>query len=105
VLLGVQRPSGSALFPYTPLFRSGYFSDGSMSMRVMWWCFRAMRSGGGPCGVRGENAGGVNAAAPSGGRGGGGEGRAQDIAAGTRSEEHTSELQSRENIVCRLLLE
>src|SRR5690606_13345292 len=28
-----------------------------------------------------------------------------DVAAKTRSEEHTSELQSRENIVCRLLLE
>src|SRR5690606_39527296 len=27
------------------------------------------------------------------------------IHAGTRSEEHTSELQSRENLVCRLLLE
>src|SRR5690606_40338565 len=27
------------------------------------------------------------------------------VAAGSRSEEHTSELQSRENLVCRLLLE
>src|SRR5690606_42103871 len=27
------------------------------------------------------------------------------LVAGTRSEEHTSELQSRENLVCRLLLE
>src|SRR5690606_39512054 len=27
------------------------------------------------------------------------------VAAGARSEEHTSELQSRENLVCRLLLE
>src|SRR5690606_41297220 len=27
------------------------------------------------------------------------------VEAGTRSEEHTSELQSRENLVCRLLLE
>src|SRR5690606_42089133 len=29
----------------------------------------------------------------------------RDEAAGDRSEEHTSELQSRENLVCRLLLE
>src|SRR5690606_39797636 len=29
----------------------------------------------------------------------------QKPAAGSRSEEHTSELQSRENLVCRLLLE
>src|SRR5690606_42008985 len=28
-----------------------------------------------------------------------------DVAAAARSEEHTSELQSRENLVCRLLLE
>src|SRR5690606_41832804 len=31
--------------------------------------------------------------------------RARRPAAGVRSEEHTSELQSRENLVCRLLLE
>src|SRR5690606_40073057 len=30
---------------------------------------------------------------------------AQRVAAALRSEEHTSELQSRENLVCRLLLE
>src|SRR5690606_42047982 len=29
----------------------------------------------------------------------------EDIVLNTRSEEHTSELQSRENLVCRLLLE
>src|SRR5690606_41937365 len=29
----------------------------------------------------------------------------QEVAAAIRSEEHTSELQSRENLVCRLLLE
>src|SRR5690606_40261671 len=32
-------------------------------------------------------------------------GDAMDIAVAGRSEEHTSELQSRENLVCRLLLE
>src|SRR5690606_41184490 len=32
-------------------------------------------------------------------------GRSAADAAGARSEEHTSELQSRENLVCRLLLE
>src|SRR5690606_41315266 len=31
--------------------------------------------------------------------------RSADTADGERSEEHTSELQSRENLVCRLLLE
>src|SRR2546422_11541680 len=34
-----------------------------------------------------------------------GAGRAADPAAGDRSEEHTSELQSRLHLVCRLLLE
>src|SRR5690625_5762195 len=29
----------------------------------------------------------------------------EDVASGTRSEEHTSELQSRGHVVCRLLLE
>src|SRR5690606_41530276 len=32
-------------------------------------------------------------------------GAGRDAAAAARSEEHTSELQSRENLVCRLLLE
>src|SRR5690606_39288526 len=32
-------------------------------------------------------------------------GRQVDDLSGTRSEEHTSELQSRENLVCRLLLD
>src|SRR5690606_41041689 len=35
---------------------------------------------------------------------GGGGGAGADVS-GVRSEEHTSELQSRENLVCRLLLE
>src|SRR5690606_42093353 len=35
----------------------------------------------------------------------GNQGRHQSPSASPRSEEHTSELQSRENLVCRLLLE
>src|SRR3712207_8877266 len=34
-----------------------------------------------------------------------GEGRRRAVRGGTRSEEHTSELQSRQYLVCRLLLE
>src|SRR5690606_41870501 len=37
--------------------------------------------------------------------GGGRRGRRPDLAGVDRSEEHTSELQSREKLVCRLLLE
>src|SRR5690606_41768672 len=43
---------------------------------------------------------GATAAAPTGATAGG-----RMVPAGARSEEHTSELQSRENLVCRLLLE
>src|SRR5690606_40907793 len=45
------------------------------------------------------------AAVGCGGGGGGGETVARNDPPDQRSEEHTSELQSRENLVCRLLLE
>src|SRR5689334_23716783 len=78
----IRPPPRSTLFPYTTLFRS-----------------RAAR-----CGVllRGR-AGGAGSA---GGRGARGVDRTADArAAGERSEEHTSELQSQFHLVCRLLLE
>src|SRR5690606_41800783 len=48
---------------------------------------------------RGRGGGGLGVAA------GHGESAEGDRSGGHRSEEHTSELQSRENLVCRLLLE
>src|SRR3712207_8585356 len=72
----IRRPPRSTLFPYTTLFRSRDRS-GDRSRRVL------------PRQPRRD------APAP---RGGVGQGRA-------RSEEHTSELQSRQYLVCRLLLE
>src|SRR5690606_40505711 len=71
-----RRPPRSTLFPYTTLFRS-----------ALRQAQRANRSLGSSKGAPEQN--------PSG------------TAPGTspRSEEHTSELQSRENLVCRLLLE
>src|SRR3712207_8846014 len=78
----IRRPPRSTLFPYTTLFRS---RDGDVSV-----------------GSQGFGIG--DPYAPGGAR----------IAAGTntgsstgaiRSEEHTSELQSRQYLVCRLLLE
>src|SRR3712207_8258878 len=85
----IRRPPRSTLFPYTTLFRSRE---------------RLERVGG---------AAGVRAAAvsvrPGCDRGGGaGAGRARVRCRGrrgVRSEEHTSELQSRQYLVCRLLLE
>src|SRR3712207_7506249 len=88
----IRRPPRSTLFPYTTLFRSGHRG------RVGRACGAAEHLG--PCVPAGE------------GRHGGGEGAAARAGAGRRatilaprSEEHTSELQSRQYIVCRPLLE
>src|SRR3712207_8183906 len=85
--LMIRRPPRSTLFPYTTLFRSsrcrhnmGYWGGGN------WW-------GAGP-GAH-SHVGGVrwwNVKHPA-------------RYAASRSEEHTSELQSRQYLVCRLLLE
>src|SRR5687768_17695256 len=87
----IRRPPRSTLFPYTTLFRSG------------------------------PSAGATGAAGAAGERGARGEARRADLrrrrrpgqaaadrggrAQDRRSEEHTSELQSRLHLVCRLLLE
>src|SRR3712207_7853036 len=80
----IRRPPRSTLFPYTTLFRSrrgGHAGAGRRGWGV-----------GGDRGVLLDPA----SAAGAGGRGAAGDGR---------SEEHTSELQSRQYLVCRLLLE
>src|SRR2546422_1476146 len=79
----IRRPPRSTLFPYTTLFRS----RGDVV---------AHRQRPGP--ARARRVGGV-AARPDGRHPRDSEGRAG------RSEEHTSELQSRLHLVCRLLLE
>src|SRR5436309_11184707 len=76
----IQRPPRSTLFPYTTLFRSRAHQHRQVA---------ALDD------VVGH--GSVSFEAEVGGYGGG--------HGGLRSEEHTSELQSRENLVCRLLLE
>src|SRR2546422_4019032 len=78
----IRRPPRSTLFPYTTLFRSG--------------------SQGGGHREHADDREGLQ---------GGEEGRQYPVAGGgrpqgrLRSEEHTSELQSRLHLVCRLLLE
>src|SRR3712207_6967360 len=87
----IRRPPRSTLFPYTTLFRS-----------------RSSGSSGAPGRPVGRGS-----ANPSGGRRPSArEGHASAAlacqtsgAGGSRSEEHTSELQSRQYLVCRLLLE
>src|SRR3712207_7018412 len=88
----IRRPPRSTLFPYTTLFRS----DGP----------RGRRAAPGVVGARARRGGRRPEAR---GREGGGAGRRRDDQRGgvpaPRSEEHTSELQSRQYLVCRLLLE
>src|SRR2546430_12646184 len=77
--LMIRRPPRSTLFPYTTLFRSALPA-------------RELRSRPAHLNRAGAGDGGVSA----------GGGARLGI---RRSEEHTSELQSQSNIVCRLLLE
>src|SRR3712207_8021169 len=88
----IRRPPRSTLFPYTTLFRSASASGARRATR-------------GAPGARDSQAG-SKAHQPNvrwachGSTDGGGF-----AAAYFRSEEHTSELQSRQYLVCRLLLE
>src|SRR3712207_6882411 len=92
----IRRPPRSTLFPYTTLFRS--------ILRLRWVGVLAptvglgydspARPGCRPGDVSRERAGAATVAPPP----------ARAGSAG-RSEEHTSELQSRQYLVCRLLLE
>src|SRR2546426_8741620 len=71
----IRRPPRSTLFPYTTLFRSHDGQPGGVPSRGA----RGRRRAGGRCSAL--------------------------QLGGDRSEEHTSELQSPCNLVCRLLLE
>src|SRR2546429_2392675 len=87
----IRRPPRSTLFPYTTLFRSQAGEDNRNVARM------ALLLAGFPVEVPGQT---VNRLC--------GSGMQATIAAAReiqRSEEHTSELQSRLHLVCRLLLE
>src|SRR3712207_7452853 len=87
----IRRPPRSTLFPYTTLFRSGGFRLGD-SVRV---------AGDGPArAYRLVGIGTLGSVSSV-----GGVAIAVFTLPETRSEEHTSELQSRQYLVCRLLLE
>src|SRR2546430_10522319 len=79
--LMIRRPPRSTLFPYTTLFRSGKrprSTAGVPSAEALSTTMMLGRSG---------------------------SARRRPIIIVVRSEEHTSELQSQSNLVCRLLLE
>src|SRR3712207_8077621 len=80
--LMIRRPPRSTLFPYTTLFRSGYYQAGQSCISVQ----RVF--------VQDSVAESFNKKLI-----------AEVEKLKTRSEEHTSELQSRQYLVCRLLLE
>src|SRR5688572_31576936 len=84
----IRRPPRSTLFPYTTLFRSGFNNNVRHRGRI----FHIQTE---DSGVRFPRI--VTHLFADGGR--------IIKTAKTRSEEHTSELQSQSNLVCRLLLE
>src|SRR5258708_16516587 len=92
--LMIRRPPRSTLFPYTTLFRSFFFAldqhfhvNGKFSVQFVERLQRLQVDVNLPLVVRG--------AAPE----------QISISRRRRSEEHTSELQSPDHLVCRLLLE
>src|SRR5436309_7658125 len=86
----IRRPPRSTLFPYTTLFRS----VDDVEVELLRWIPQDVRSRTQLEGVLdppNERLGATTAE--------------ERLELALRSEEHTSELQSRENLVCRLLLE
>src|SRR5207248_9490412 len=90
------RPSTSPLFPYTTLFRSLVVAGAAEDRRVVAQIGPVgadRRAGGGDLGVVTDERRGIREVR-------------EDLPSRTsRSEEHTSELQSPYDLVCRLLLE
>src|SRR5258708_18540237 len=79
----IRRPPGSPLFPYTTLFRSGLGGGAHGQLGAEQLCHRGLLAERLPV-LRQPR---------------------RDGKAVLRSEEHTSELQSPDHLVCRLLLE
>src|SRR3712207_6849225 len=90
----MRRPPRSTLFPYTTLFRSFLVRAAAQAHSA-----RTDSSHTSPCVVRLERRLPADSSAP-------GHSPAHEARwPAVRSEEHTSELQSRQYLVCRLLLE
>src|SRR5690606_41951993 len=91
----LRRPPRPTLFPYTTLFRSGPAGTSAgreppFRWSPSWSSGSRFTSGCQSLCLAGSKSDSLSRAGPFG---------------VSRSEEHTSELQSRENLVCRLLLE
>src|SRR3712207_7790437 len=83
----IRRPPRSTLFPYTTLFRSPLRRAGGRGSTTRARVFGTAWQGS-PCVIAEVY-----------------KGPAGRVGSAARSEEHTSELQSRQYLVCRLLLE
>src|SRR2546425_6792830 len=83
----IRRPPRSTLFPYTTLFRSRWIEPGQNTIVENSGVFDAQSDAAiqGTCACEGT-------------------GLVHNAATGTRSEEHTSELQSLAYLVCSLLV-
>src|SRR5439155_22593823 len=101
-LLLLRRPPRSTLFPYTTLFRSGFQTNAATSLLAN---VVQITAGAGQIGI--TPSGGFNTVSTAGHV----QPQSDNVAdlglsvTRWRSEEHTSELQSRGHLVCRLLLE
>src|SRR3712207_7224670 len=84
----IRRPPRSTLFPYTTLFRSHRLPTAPPATTPRGWSSPA---GTGVCSIVNRPSGTATSSA--------------EWYRSLRSEEHTSELQSRQYLVCRLLLE
>src|SRR3712207_8659300 len=91
----IRRPPRSTLFPYTTLFRSAVLGTG-LTFAYVWRFWGGLFLGEPRDGTSPPPAALVWPVAVLG---------ALVLVGGLRSEEHTSELQSRQYLVCRLLLE
>src|SRR3712207_7672375 len=89
--LMIRRPPRSTLFPYTTLFRSSLLATCSIAARTFFFALASLSNCSNSC--RATAASTVPAQVR------------KSLAVMSRSEEHTSELQSRQYLVCRLLLE
>src|SRR2546430_5516747 len=87
----IRRPPRSTLFPYTTLFRSRHRARRHFRADHRLRLEQAARPGAGAARLMATVAGQLRAPRSRSGP--------------VRSEEHTSELQSQSNLVCRLLLE
>src|SRR3989442_8686417 len=85
----IRRPPRSTLFPYTTLFRSRFHPETTLDPAKLVTVVRSR------AGIKLDPSGVLWMEVK----------RGELVPAALRSEEHTSELQSRPHLVCRLLLE